>query len=93
ERIPCGKMKENVEVFNLGTGNGYSVLEVINSFEKMSGVSLNYQIKGRRPGDVEKVWADTDFANRELGWKAERGLDEMTLSAWKWEEALASKAK
>lgn len=94
ERIMNKLEKEKVEVFNLGTGNGYSVLEVISSFEKMSGVKLNYEIKGRRAGDIEKIWADPDYANKVLGWKAERGLDEMTASAWKWEQHLAeSKAK
>ncbi len=77
------------EVFNLGTGNGYSVMEAIKSFERVSGKSLNYKICSRRPGDVEKVWADTSYANRELGWKAEKSLDEMMASAWKWELALA----
>ncbi|MHC1778236.1 MAG: UDP-glucose 4-epimerase GalE [Lentimicrobium sp.] len=81
--------KSDFEIFNLGTGNGFSVLEVIKSFEKVSGESLNYKIVGRRPGDVEKVWADTSFANQELGWKAEKSLDEMMSSAWKWEQALA----
>ena len=88
ERLVDNKTKKNVEIFNLGTGNGFSVLEVIKSFEKTSGVKLNYEIKERRPGDVEKVWADTTFANQELGWKAEKTLDEMTLSAWNWEVAL-----
>ena len=88
ERLVEDKTKRNVEIFNLGTGNGFSVLEVINSFERTSGVKLNYEIKERRPGDVEKVWADTTFANLELGWKAEKTLDEMTLSAWNWEVAL-----
>lgn len=88
ERMIGNQMKKPVEVFNLGTGNGFSVLEVIRSFEKMSGVKLPHEIMDRRPGDIEKVWADTDFANRELGWKAERSLDEMTLSAWRWEQAL-----
>ncbi len=87
-RMIEGNMKKDFEVFNLGTGNGYSVLEVIKSFEKVSGEKLNYKIVDRRPGDIEKVWANPDFSNRELGWKAERGLDEMTLSAWKWEKAL-----
>lgn len=87
-RMIEGNMKKDFEVFNLGTGNGYSVLEVIKSFEKVSGQKLNYKIVDRRPGDIEKVWANPDFSNRELGWKAERGLDEMTLSAWKWEKAL-----
>lgn len=87
ERMIGEKMKNNFEVFNLGTGTGYSVLEVIKSFEKMSGVKLNYEIVGRRAGDIEKVWADPTYSNDELGWKAERSLDEMTLSAWRWEQA------
>lgn len=87
ERMIGEKMKNNFEVFNLGTGTGYSVLEVIKSFEKMSGVKLNYEIVGRRAGDIEKVWADPTYSNDELGWKAERTLDEMTLSAWRWEQA------
>ena len=93
ERLTGGKTKKKVEVFNLGTGNGLSVMEVIKSFERVSGVKLNYEIKDRRPGDVEKVWADTEFANVELGWKAEKTVDEMTLSAWRWEEALARNPK
>jgi UDP-glucose 4-epimerase len=88
DRMASGKSNNNYEVFNLGTGKGYSVMEVIRSFEKVSGVRLNYRIKGRRPGDVERVWADTALANNELHWKAELGLDEMTLSAWKWERAI-----
>lgn len=83
--------KKPVEIFNLGTGNGYSVLEVIKSFEKVSGEKLNYKIVERRPGDVTEVWADTEFANRELGWKAEKDIDDMTRSAWKWEKELARK--
>lgn len=88
ERMVNQKMKKTFEYFNLGTGNGYSVLEVIKSFEKVSGQKLNYKIVGRRAGDVEQVWADTNFANDELGWKAQKTLDEMTLSAWKWEKKL-----
>lgn len=91
ERLTGDKTKKKVEIFNLGTGNGFSVLEVIKSFELTSGVKLNYEISKRRPGDVEKVWADTEFANNELGWKAIKTLDEMTLSAWKWEMALGKK--
>jgi len=91
DRMLNGKMKKQCEIFNLGTGNGFSVLEVINSFEKVSGVKLNYKIVDRRPGDVIEVWADTSFANKELGWKAEKGLDEMMLSAWNWEKALKNK--
>ncbi len=78
------------EIFNLGTGKGYSVLETIKAFEKVSKVKLNYEITERRPGDVPKVWADTTYANLKLGWKAEKGLEEMMASAWKWEKNLAS---
>ncbi len=87
------KQKSAWEIFNLGTGNGFTVLEVIKSFEKMSSTKLNYEIVGRRAGDIEKVWADTEYANKELGWKAERDLDEMTASAWKWELALKDRNK
>jgi UDP-glucose 4-epimerase len=90
ERLVNRKNKEKIEVFNLGTGTGHTVLEVIRSFEKMSGIRLRTEVVGRRAGDIEKVWADTGLANRELGWKATRDLDEMTLSAWKWELALDS---
>ena len=93
KRMIENKQRSHWEIFNLGTGNGFSVLEVIQSFEKVSGSRLNYKIVDRRPGDIEKVWADTEYANRELGWKAERNLDEMMLSAWKWEQALHIKIK
>jgi UDP-glucose 4-epimerase len=89
ERLMKGRNKKIFEVFNLGTGRGYSVLEVIRSFEKVSGIKLPYKIMERRPGDVAEVWADTRFANSELGWKAQRSLDEMILSAWNWEKAMA----
>ncbi len=91
DRMISGKGKADFEIFNIGTGNGLSVLEVIQSFEKVSGQKLNYQMVERRAGDIEKVWADTSYANDELGWKAEKSLDEMMLSAWKWELALAGK--
>lgn len=91
ERMIGNKMKKNVEMFNLATGNGSSVMEVIQSFERTSGLKLDYRILERRLGDIEKVWADTTFANEELGWKAERTLDDMTRSAWNWEKALANK--
>jgi UDP-glucose 4-epimerase len=74
------------ECFNIGTGTGYSVLEVVRTFEKISGRKLSYRIVGRRPGDIEQVWADTALANRVLGWKAEKGLEEMLDSAWRWEQ-------
>lgn len=87
ERMANGKMKKQFEVFNVGTGKGYSVLEAIHSFEKASGKPLNYEIVGRRAGDIVKIWADPSFTNNELGWKAERSIDEMTKSAWEWEKA------
>ena len=86
DRMINGKNKADFEVFNIGTGNGYSVLEVIKSFEKVSGLKLNYKIAGRREGDIEQIWADTRIANNELGWKAQLSIDDMTLSAWRWEQ-------
>jgi len=74
------------EVFNLGTGKGTTVLEVINSFEKATGVKIKYRITDRREGDVEKVFADTSLANRELGWKSQISLEETLLWAWNWEK-------
>jgi UDP-glucose 4-epimerase len=82
------KMNSNYEVFNVGTGTPISVLEIIKTFEKVSNTKLPYKIVGRRDGDIEKVWADTTLANNVLGWKAEKSLDEMILSAWNWEKAL-----
>ena len=87
ERLLGKANKASCEVFNLGTGVGYSVLDVIRSFEHVSGMKLNYKIVDRRPGDIEKVWADTTLANEELGWNAKKELDEMMLSAWKWEQS------
>lgn len=89
QRLVDKKSKKPFEVFNIGTGNGITVLEVIKSFERVSGKKLNYVLVDRRAGDVEKVWADTSFANIELGWMAEKSLDEMVLSAWNWELKLA----
>jgi len=91
ERMLNGKCKLDLEIFNLGTGTGYSVLDVINAFERVTGEKLNYKIVPRRPGDIEMVWADTSFANEELGWKAEKNIDEMMQSAWKWEKALVDR--
>jgi len=86
DRLLNKKNKKRFEVFNLGTGRGFSVLEVIKTFEKATGVKLKYKIVPRREGDVEKVFADTRYANAELGWKAEKNLDETLLSAWNWEK-------
>lgn len=80
--------KAGYEVFNLGTGHGYSVLEIVKGFEKATGVKLNYRIVDRRPGDIEKIWADTTRASDVLGWKAEKTLEETLLSAWNWEKRI-----
>lgn len=90
-RLLEDKNKKSYEVFNIGTGNGNTVLDIIKTFEKVSGVKLNYKLVDRRPGDIEKVWADTTFANNELGWKAESTLEETLLSAWKWEQNYRNK--
>ena len=87
-RLLENKNKNGYEIFNLGTGNGVSVLEIINAFEKATGVKLNYKIVARRAGDIEQIWADTTYANEELGWKAEKGLEETLLSSWNWEKRL-----
>jgi UDP-glucose 4-epimerase len=92
-RLLEDKTKNNFEVFNIGTGKGNSVLEVINSFEKVSDKRLNYKIVERRLGDIEKIYADTTIANEELNWHAESSLDEAMLSAWKWELYLKSIGK
>ncbi len=89
ERLLTGDNKKKFEIFNLGTGKGCSVLEVIESFERSTNVKLNYQMADRRPGDVEQIFASTSHANDELGWNAERSLDQMTKSAWDWEKKLA----
>jgi len=91
KRLVDKKNKKDCEVFNLGTGRGYSVLEAIKAFEKVSGGKLNYKIVDRRPGDIVKVWADTKLANRELGWKSGKGLEDMMRTAWNWELKLAGK--
>ena len=86
ERILESESVEAYEVFNLGTGKGSSVLEVIQSFERVSGQSLTYEIGMRREGDVIAAYADTTKANTVLGWKTKRSLDEAVASAWKWEQ-------
>ena len=86
ERLLNKKYKSNYEIFNLGTGTGVSVLQIIKGFENATGLKLNYKIVARRPGDIEQIWADTVYANEELGWKAEKGLEETLLSAWNWEK-------
>jgi len=85
KRLLENKNKAAFEVFNLGTGKGNSVLEVIQTFEKVTGKKLNYKFVDRREGDITAAYADTTIANKELGWKAELTLDEALLSAWKWQ--------
>jgi UDP-glucose 4-epimerase len=87
KRLYDGKTAGQYEVFNLGTGKGISVLEIIQSFERVTGIKLKYQVVDRRPGDIEKIWADPSLAHHALGWKAEKTLDEMMLSAWEWEKS------
>jgi UDP-glucose 4-epimerase len=91
QRLIQQQSKAAFEVFNVGTGKGNSVLEVIHSFERVSAQKLNYKIVGRRAGDIEKIFADTTYANQELGWKAASSLDEAMLSAWRWEQHLQSR--
>ncbi|WP_299890160.1 UDP-glucose 4-epimerase GalE [uncultured Lacinutrix sp.] len=88
QRLLDFKNDTNFEVFNLGTGTGSSVLEVIQSFERVSNQKLNYKIVNRREGDVISAYADTKKANTVLGWKAESSLDDAMLSAWKWQQKL-----
>ncbi|MCD2424516.1 UDP-glucose 4-epimerase GalE [Niabella pedocola] len=83
------KNKSNYEIFNLGTGNGVTVLEAIQSFEKVSGTKLNYEIGPRRPGDVIAIYANNDHAVKSLGWDIKYGLDDMMRTAWEWEQKLA----
>jgi len=93
QRLLENKNRANFEMFNLGTGQGVSVLELVKTFEKVTGVKLNYKIVDRRPGDVEQVWADTACANSELGWKAKSTLEETLKSAWDWEKKLRYEQK
>lgn len=90
KRLLERKNKTNYEIFNLGTGKGVSVLEAIKSFERVSGLKLKYKIVGRRAGDIEKIWADPSFANKELGWKTLSSLDEAMKTAWDWEKMIRS---
>ena len=91
KRMLEGKMKADYEIFNVGTGRPVSVAELVNSFEKVNGVKLNYKFVDRRPGDVTAIWAETTLANNELGWKAVRTVEETLASAWAWEKHLAGK--
>ena len=91
-RMLDGKMKQGYEIFNVGTGRPVSVMELINTFERVNGVKLNWKFAPRRPGDVVSIWADPSLAERELGWKAVRSLDDTLKAAWEWEKYIADKA-
>lgn len=84
-RILDGKSEDGVEIFNIGTGSGVSVQQLIDTFEKCTGVKLNYKVVGRRAGDIEKIWGNVDKANNVLGWKAVHTLEDALSSAWKWQ--------
>jgi len=88
QRLLKNNQKKSFEVFNIGTGKGNSVLEVIQSFEKVTGQKLNYKFVDRREGDITAAYADTTIANNELGWKAKLTLEDALLSAWKWQKTL-----
>ena len=90
QRLLKDENETNYEVFNLGTGTGSSVLEVIQSFERVSGEKLNYKIVDRRSGDIIQAYADTKRANEVLGWKAKSSLDDAMKSAWEWEKIVRS---
>ncbi len=87
------ELRSDCEIFNLGTGNGVSVLELISTFEKVSGVKLNYKIGPRREGDIVSVYADNDKARTELGWTLAYTMEDMMDTAWKWEQQLAKTAQ
>lgn len=91
ERLVEDKTAEPIEIFNLGTGRGVSVMELINTFIEVTGVELPYKIAPRRDGDIIKVWANPERANNVLGWKAETPLAETMLNAWKWQQYLDNK--
>ena len=88
-RMLDGKMKEDYEIFNVGTGRPVSVLELITSFEKVNNLKLNWKFAPRRAGDVTAIWADPTLANEELGWKAERSVEDTLAAAWAWEKHIA----
>ena len=93
QRMLNNQTKHHVETFNLGTGRGLSVLEIIETFEKVNGVKIPYKLAPRREGDIEKVWADPSYANDELGWTAKETVEETLRSAWVWEQNLAKRVK
>ncbi|MDR1699226.1 MAG: UDP-glucose 4-epimerase GalE [Prevotellaceae bacterium] len=91
KRLLEGKNKQPLEYFNLGTGRGLSVLEIIHAFETANNVKVPYKIVARREGDIEQIWAEPSFANNELGWKAQATIEDTMRSAWKWQQRLVNK--
>jgi UDP-glucose 4-epimerase len=89
KRMEASQMAAAYEVFNIGTGNGYSVLELIHTFERVSGQQLNYRIGPPRDGDIVKIWGDVSLSQKELHWKAENSLTDMLASAWAWEKYIS----
>ena len=90
-RMINGEMKKDYEIFNVGTGRPLSVMELVTIFEKVNGVKVNHKITSRRPGDVCAVWCDPSLAEKELGWKACRPIEDTLRSAWEWQKHLESK--
>lgn len=91
DRMLQDKSTQKVEIFNLGTGNGVSVLELIHIFEKVSGIKLNYKVVDRRAGDIIKIWAEPSKANNVLGWTAKESIEDTLASAWRWQQQLREK--
>lgn len=91
QRMLTEPLRDQVEVFNLGTGRGLSVKEIVDTFIRVSGVHLPFEIVGRREGDIEQVWANPTRANQVLGWSAETPIEDVLLSAWRWEQHLREK--
>lgn len=90
-RMLDGKMEKDYEVFNVGTGRPLSVLELVNAFEKVNGLKLNYRFAPRREGDITAIWADPTLAGEKLGWKAERNIEDTLRAAWEWEKRICGK--
>jgi UDP-glucose 4-epimerase len=90
ERMQSGKGKTAYEIFNIGTGRGLSVLELVHRFEEATGVSVPHKVVDRRPGDIARIWADTTLAEKELDWQAERPLDETLRAAWAWQKSITN---
>jgi len=89
DRLIGNEQQANHEIYNIGTGNGISVMQMLNAFEQENGVKVNYNISGRRPGDAQSIYADASLANKQLKWTAKLGLKEMVVSAWNWQQQLS----